>query len=196
MTDRDTALEEIRVIREMILATHQRLRGAWIPFLVFGVLGVAASAASHLMLSRGLVFLIALPWMAFVAGGLLTIRMASRRHEEGDAGVSFVERMVISLWLGIGLAMLALWVAAFTGNIPVVGSIGTFVLLGLGLFASGRLIDYAPLCWAAGLWWVGAILAAVRPDLTFAIESVVIGVSYLLPAWGLYRQEADEVHAA
>ncbi len=190
MSDPEAALEEIRIVRKMIEATRQRVRGAWIPFLVFGVLGVLASLASHALQAEGGVWR-AVPWLAFLALSLAGLR-ALRPHLGG--GGTFVGRMLISTWRGVALAVLVLWIAV-AGSASA-ALVGTLSLLGLGVFLSGRLLDYPPLTWGAGLWWLGAVLAAARPELAMLIEATVIALTYLLPAWGLYRQEVQGAHAA
>lgn len=196
MKDRDTALEEIRVVREMIEATRQRLRGAWVPFLIFGVLGILACLTSQLLLAVDASSWIGLPWLAFLLLGVVALRGWSRRWSSSGR-TPFVGRMLANLWRGVAMALLALWIAAAASGALNAGQLGTMIVLGLGVFASGRLIDYAPLSWSAGLWWLGALVTAVRPDLLFVAQAVVIGLSYLLPAWGLYREEVgEEAHAA
>lgn len=195
MTDQDKALEEVREVRKMIESTRQRVRGAWVPFLVFGAFGVLASLASQWLMTSGEQGWVAVPWILFLLVGTPVARIGLRSMGT-DNGSPFVGRMLTSLWCGVAISILAIWIAAGFAGEWVMASAGTSVVLGLGVFSSGRLLDYPPLTWAALLWWVSAIAGAWAPQSVFGIEAVVIGLTYLLPAWGLYRQELGEGYAA
>ena len=183
MTDTASAVEEIRIIRRMIETSRRNTTSLRIPLLVYGGLGVVASLVSHALLSQGREQAIGFVWMAFLVLGLTASAFLLRRREKRGRIVSFVDRALAVLWIGVGISivLVAITHAAREPSPAFVAVIAYFIAL--ALCASGKLMEWPPLYAAAGVWWAGGVVMWFRPHDVFLIEAVLMVVGYLLPAY-------------
>jgi hypothetical protein len=111
-------------------------------------------------------------WIAVMGGGWVFSLIRYLRHRRGARVHTLAGRMLGSIWLACGVAiMLLVFVLGPLGKADPSPAIAT--VLGIGFLLSGILMDFAPLRWASLCWWAGAVaLALIRP---VAVEMLVFG---------------------
>jgi hypothetical protein len=194
MPDDTATLEELRTIRLMIAATRRSTVRHWIPLLIWGVLGIAASLASHLLLVTSHENAIGIVWMVYTVVAGLASSVFGRREDRRTQMRTFAGRAVGATWSAIGVTIVLLFVGAAALDALPFGYLPGVIVLVLtpGLFVMGALLEFKPLRAAAVLWWAGGFVMLLRPRDAFAVQTVLLVLGYLVPAELLRRQLATD----
>jgi hypothetical protein len=179
------AKEEIRYIQEMIEQTRKITAGAWMYFLVWGVVIILAVAVMYALVSLEKFELIWVNWTAFVAVGVIFSMVYGRKHERLSGARTYpqIATAHVSMACGIGF-MLAGFVFPFLelytwGVIPVLMA----MIAGTYVFSLGGIYEWNLLKWCGVIWWIGAVGSVfLHENLRALLFIPLILVGYIMPA--------------
>lgn len=151
--DQRAAIEELRVIRQMMERTTRRWTGeGWVYWVIWGVGGIAASLISELSTAGGNKDLIPAAWNIYWIDCLALTAYFARRDWKrlGRRPISFLGKAIGLTWCAIGASFLLTGIAAAVTKSPQTLA-STFVMLaGAGVFITGALLEERVL-YAAGV---------------------------------------------
>ncbi len=192
------ARQELKIVAEMIQKTQQTVadRGAF--FLLWGVLVSLACLITFALNEYGRESLIWLPWATFMPIGGIVSMVLKRRYSKRARHSSYVEHAYDSVWLACGLAFfIMIFANTITMSFPP-ESVYPFISLiaGIGLFASGRIMEWTSLWVGALFLWGGGVTMMLVPfHYHPLIMSVALVPGYLIPGYLLMQhfrgQNAD-----
>jgi hypothetical protein len=111
-------------------------------------------------------------WIAVMGAGWVFSLIRYLRGCRRSRVTTLAGRMLGTIWLACGVAiMMLIFVLGPLGKADPSPAIA--VVLGIGFFLSGVLMDFAPLRWASLCWWAGAVVLALIHSL--ALEMLVFG---------------------
>src|SRR5689334_51863 len=121
--------------------------------MIWGVLGVGASAASQAVLNAGAEERLTLVWAAFLIVGLAATAMFSRREQGRTRTRTFAERVLSATWVAIAITLVAFCAGALVlGAMPAAAIPGAVAfLLATGLSVMGAVLEFRLLYGAAAL---------------------------------------------
>jgi hypothetical protein len=179
------ALEELKIIRRMMERTTARLTGSFAFWIVWGVGGFLAAAASEILVDTGHPEYVWIAWASYWPICLpLTLYFFRREFRLPHRPMSFIERMIGAVWTGMSAAFLLAAIAAVTVKAPEAATVAIMMTIaGTGVFITGALIEARIICAAGMLWWCGALVAIIWPHHFYLLEAALSLFAYLLPAY-------------
>jgi len=184
-------LQELHIVKEMIQKTKQKVvdRGAF--FLLWGGLVFLSSSATFVLTELGYKKLIWLPLAILMSIGLIASMFLMREYSKRARYTSFVAHSYNSVWLACGLAFFILtFVNSITSffspeaTYPIISFIA-----GIGVFASGGIMEWTSLRIGGLFWWGGAVVMMLVPsEFHPLILAIVIIPGHLIPGYLLKRQ--------
>lgn len=183
--------QELQLVKEMIHKTKQKVvdRGAF--FLLWGGLVFFACSATFTLTQLNHESLVWLPWAISMPIGVIVSIILSRKYSRQSKYTSYVEHSYNSVWLACGLAyFILMFVDSITSFFspeaayPVVSFIA-----GIGVFASGGIMEWTSLRVGGLFWWGGAAAMMFVPSHFHPlIMAIVIIPGHLIPGYLLKRQ--------
>jgi hypothetical protein len=172
------AQQELTFIRKVIQDSRLTLVDNGVEYIYWGVL-VACGMFGTYVLDRlqaaewaigGWINLTL--WIAVMGGGWACSLIRHLRRRRLARVHTLAGRMLGTIWLACGIAiMMLIFVLGPLGKADPSPAIA--VVLGIGFFLSGVLMDFAPLRWASLCWWAGAVVLALIRSLP--AEMLVFG---------------------
>ena len=174
--------QELAFIKKVMADSRRSIEDNGLDYIVWGIivaLGMFATCALSALRAEvwaGPWVYLAL-WIAVMAGGWVFSLIRYMRYCRRARATTLAGRMLGAIWLACGIAiMMLIFVLSPLGKADPSPAIA--VVLGIGFFLSGLLLDFAPLRWASACWWAGAVgLALGKPQ---ALEMLVFGVMMVL----------------
>ncbi|TET47847.1 hypothetical protein E3J62_00115 [candidate division TA06 bacterium] len=184
-------LQELRIIRSMIEKTKQRTADNGIYMVVWGWLAFLGCIATYALTVFRQYHFIWIPWAAVVGLGTISNIVLPKRGSENGHAKTYIGNAMMNLWIACGVGMTIIgFVGSLSPNIsyrPIFPVIS--IILGIGAFASGGIVDWRPLRIIGVVWWAGAIVMMFAPVLYHSlIMAVVIVPAYLVPGHLLRAQ--------
>jgi hypothetical protein len=186
MDEQKQALEELRIIRQMMERTTRRWTGeGWVFWIIWGVGGILASGISEILTETGRKDLIPIPWTAYwIVCIPLTLYFSRREwNRHGRRPMSFIDKTIGMVWGAIGVSFLLTALASGVLKSPDVLASTFVTLAGAGVFITGALGQERVLYAAGALWWCGAVVAMFFPQHTGLIQAALMLFGYLLPGY-------------
>ncbi len=180
-----TPEQSLQLIRKTIEIAKRKVQENGFHLRLWGWLVIIASAfdfyqdwqvgpANHQHLS----------WLAIMPVGLLLSVGYEWRRQRTKLPRTIVNQWYSMIWLGFGIALLLILVAAIQLDVPPTP--GIMAMVGFALFMSGIILEFRPLIWGAAVIWIGAgaciFSGAVWHSL---ITAICIGLGYLIPGYML-----------
>ena len=183
--------QELQLVAEMIQRTKQTVvdRGPF--FLLWGGLVFLACSVTFALSQLDHESLIWLPWAILMPIGAIVSVFLMRKYLKQSEYTSYAEHSYDSVWLACGLAFfIMMFVNYITSFFPpkAVYPIISFIV-GIGVFASGRIMEWTSLRIGGLFWWGGAVTMMLVPfQYHPLIVSVVIIPGHMIPGYLLKRQ--------
>jgi len=192
-----SAREEIRYIQEMIDHTKKIAAGAWMFFLVWGVVVILGVAGMYALVSMEKYDFIWVNWIGFMAVGVIFSIIYGRRFERrsGARTYSQIATGHLSVACGMGFALTGFLFPILDlyswGVIPVLIAL----IAGIYLFALGGIYEWNLLKWCGAFWWLGSVAAIfLHENLRALLFIPLILIGYIMPALVLrtmYHKQRD-----
>jgi len=192
--DQKQALEDLRIIRQMMERTTRRWTGeGFMIWAVWGVGGIVGSLASEVLVRTARPHLIPLVWnLYWFAGLLLTILFARRyRKAQGRRLISFGGRVIGFVWVAVGVSLLMTFCASTYLRSFAALPVTWITIVGTGVYITGAILQERIFSFAGVVWWLGALAALFLPEYVYLIEAALMFFGYLLPAWIVRNRGAD-----
>ena len=183
--------QELQVVKEMIQKTKQKAvdRGAF--FLMWGSLVAIACFATFFLTELNQETLVWLPWATLMPIGMIISIFLMRRYSKKSKYTSYAESAYNSVWLACGIAF---FIVVFMDSISPLFSTGAIypvisLIAGIGIFASGGIMEWTSLKIGGLFWWAGAVTMMLVPTHYHPlIMAIVIIPGHLIPGYLLKRQ--------
>jgi hypothetical protein len=185
------AQQELQIVSEMIQRTKQTVvdRGAF--FLLWGVLVSLACSVTFTLSELDHESLIWVPWAILMPIGAIISIFLQRKYTKQSRFTSYVEHSYDSIWLACGLAFFIMMAVNYITMFfppkaiyPVISFIA-----GIGVFSSGRIMEWTSLSIGGLFLWGGAVTMMLVPfHYHPLIMSIVIIPGYIIPGSLLKRQ--------
>lgn len=182
---------ELQLVKEMIQRTKRTVvnRGAF--FLLWGGLVFLACLVTFALTQLELEPWIWVPWAILMPIGAIVSILLMRKYSKQSKYTSYVEHSYDSVWLACGIAFfLMMFVNSITSFFPpkAVYPIVSFIV-GIGVFASGGIMEWTSLRIGGLFLWGGAVTMMLVPfDYHTLIMSIVIIPGYMIPGYLLKRK--------
>ena len=199
--DQNRVAQDIQFIKSMIQQTQQVVAGAWMFFLVWGILVIVAIGVQFGLVYFSLFNFIWLDWVLFAISGIAFSLLYSKKLKQRKKVKTYLDDVVGVVILASAMGFL---LSGFV--FPVLGLYSWAVIpvliamvAGFLTFIFGGIYAWPLLKWCGIIWWLGAVLmcfvAAHFRSLIF-IPLIIIG--YIWPALNLrakYYQQQEAEHA-
>ncbi|NIM65416.1 MAG: hypothetical protein GTO51_05425 [Candidatus Latescibacteria bacterium] len=191
------ALDDIKVVREMIERNRRATMESGSLFIWWGALSLVAICLTYYFQSIGWYPQIGLIWGAFLiagyAGTYSHIKKLTRSRPK-----NFIDRVIGATWFACGISVI---IFAFIA--PPAGAFDwayippmVTIILAMGVFISSFLYDWRALSFTACLWWGGALAMLFYEEGSLLIMGILVGCGMI--ALGLAaktRQKREELAA-
>jgi hypothetical protein len=182
---------ELQLVKEMIQRTKQTVvnRGAF--FLLWGGLVFVACLVTFALTQLDYEPWVWVPWAILIPIGVITSIFLQRKYSRQSKYTSFVEHSYDSVWLACGIAFgIMTFVNGITSTFPQNAFYPAISLLcGIGVFASGRIMEWTSLKVGGLFWWGGATAMMLIPfEYHPLIMAIVIIPGHMIPGFLLKRQ--------
>ena len=184
--DQKQALEELRIIRQMMERTTRRWTGeGFAIWAVWGIGGIVAALASEVLVTTGRHFPIPILWNVYwIVGLVLTISFARRyRNAFGQRVTTFGGRVLAYVWIAVGVSLLATFCASTYMRSFATLPTTWITMVGTGVYITGAVLQERIFSLAGVVWWFGAVAALFFPEHVYLIEAALMLFGFLLPAW-------------
>lgn len=184
--------EQLDLITSIVQDSRDALTDSGYPYVIWGGMASIGTALSYLLVYAGLERSIMILWFALVAVAELAV-ILHYRHAARTGVKYFATRIYNTLWIGIAVGGLGLWVVSmlFHASFGIQNGLATLgVLIGLGYLVSSELTRYRILKLLGFLWMAGGAACLIVPS-RFA-PAMIGGMSFLLefiPGLLMYRHE-------
>lgn len=192
LSDRDAEVHnELEVIKSMIGRVKESTADNSVYLILWGWLAFAGSLATYAIVHFRLYGLIWTAWAGVVGLGVISNIVLHRRRKMGSQAKTYVGDALQNLWIACGVAMTIVgFVGSLSPNVsykplfPVIS-----IIVGIGLFTTGGIVDWKVLRMGGVLWWAGAVLMMFVP-VTFhpLLMAVIVIPGYLIPGYLLRSQ--------
>lgn len=181
--------QDLNLIKQMIEKTRRDTAQSGYFFIFIGIISLLGTVAVTILENQGLTRWI-LPTMILmvVANGVIGYLIVARETRNVK---TYAKTVFWHVWMACGFA--ALLILFFfpavqlypMAVVPVLVSI----LMGIGLFVTGVLLELRFLQWCSAAWWTGACLMAVTggPHKSMIMAAIIL-LGWILPGYLLNRQ--------
>ncbi len=190
-------LDDLRIIRSMIEKAKQTTADNSVFLILWGWVVFVGSLTTYASVSLGRYGLIWVAWVTLVGLGVTTNVIVHRRHKTRLQVRTYIGNALQNLWIGCGMAMT---IVGLVGSIsPNMSYRPVFpimcIITGIGVFATGGIVDWKPLRLGGVLWWAGAVVMMFVP-VTYhpLIMAVIVVPGYLVPGYVLKAQYRRTSH--
>ena len=177
---------ELDTIKEMLEKTKRKAVDNGFLFLLWGWLAIAAC-----LITYGIAFywkpeLSWLPWAVLMPIGAVITIIVSVKSQNNSKYTTYAEHAYGNVWFGCGLAF---FIAGFvTPFSTVLNYTAIYIIIsiiaGIGVFASGGILEWTLLRIGGLFWWAAAIIMMFTPfEYHPLIMGLVIIPGYLLPGY-------------
>lgn len=183
--------QELKLVTEMIQRTKQTVidRGPF--FLLWGGLVFLACSVTFALSQLDHESFIWLPWAILMPIGAIISVFLMRKYSNQSKYTSYVEHSYDSIWLACGLAFFILMLVNYlTWFFPpkTIYPVISFII-GIGVFASGRIMEWTSLRIGGLFWWGGAATMMLVPfEYHSLIMAIIIIPGHIIPGYLLKRQ--------
>jgi len=174
--------ERLRVIYDMIGRAKNQIGSNYRYYLLWGYLVLAASMSEFILIRVFRYELHYLVWPILMGTGVMVSFIWGAMEGQRQRYKSFIGSSMQYLWAG-WLVSLFSFLLFFTirGEHEMILPV-SLVMYGLGIFASGGLVNYRLLIYLAPVAWAGAILAFFQPYIyQLPVMAGVVLVTYIVP---------------
>lgn len=195
--EKGEARESIDRIRQALTETreeaHKVAAHSVNHFLVWGII-VLIGIGFNILLS----YLELYPWIGaawfvlMIAGAFISRRVDIKIYRETGM-TTFIGRMIGRVWIGVSISIVALILIVYLEPsfpfryIPAVIAL----IVGGGMFLTGSLSSWRLLVVLSPLWWVGAVISGMFPEISYYLFAGLILLTYILPAIIMKRAEGN-----
>ncbi len=193
----ENALEDIRLIKEMIEQTKRSNATYGGYFIGWGILVIIAVLVNYALIYWQRFNLIWVDWIVFMGVGTIVSIFDSKKKAERERVRTYTAKALSHLWAGCGMAFILVgFVFPLLGlysyeAIPALVSL----VAGVGMFVSGGMYEWPLLKWAGIVWWLGSIGLVFAHGLVQALLlCLLVLAGYLYPGIRLnllYRKEGE-----
>ena len=182
--------EDLDLIKQMIEKTRRDAAQSGHYFIYMGLISLVGTVVLAILENRDLgQWVLPILILTAVANAVMGYRIAATENQHVR---TYTKTVFWHVWMACGFTALvmvfvfpAVDLYPFTA-VPVLVS----MLMGIGLFVSGVLLELRFLKWSSAAWWIGACLMAMVPgSYGFTIMVVVILLGWILPGYLLNRQK-------
>lgn len=154
-----TEAESLALITQMIQNTHRRLTiNAGKPYLIWGYLTAGVALFEWLVVVNGWSFYWMFAWWLIPVVGFPLMLLTCRKRPTEPK--NYIDRAVESVWLVCSVAMIpAFLIVLCTRGLSILSLV--LLLIGIGTWISGRLIQSKGVSWGGMLFLAGAIVMEV-----------------------------------
>ncbi len=180
--DKDSALEEIKFIKNIITDSRRSFVENGKGFIVWGILVFVGLVITYI--SVKLKFSINYIWVILIALGWIYSTVSNIRARKKRRTITFNQKILNAVWISAGISMtLVGFIPTYLGIFdPVYINPMLSVILGMAFFVSGFLYSYKKITYLAFGWWLGAIYMFIFPTLeTLLIMSGMILLFQIVP---------------
>lgn len=183
--------QELQLVSEMIQRTKKTVvdRGAF--FLLWGGLVFLACSVTFALTQLEHEPWIWVPWTVLMPAGAIVSIFLMRKYTKQSKYTSYVEHAYDSVWLACGLAFFTLMLVNYiTWFFPpkTIYPVISFII-GIGVFASGRIMEWTSLRIGGLFWWGGAATMMLVPsEYHPLITAIIIVPGHIIPGYLLKRQ--------
>ena len=178
-----TAEESIALIQQMINKTKSSMRDNSFYFLLWGWLSVIASTGNFIVLKFGLNPYFHFFWFIIPVVGM----PVSIWHGYKNPFVkTHIGDFISGIWSGIGIACFVIIALIFINGRQDLPIIQMFLLImGIGVFVTGRIIKDIPLIIGSVIFWLGAMACSLfkSESAQLLIYSFSFTVGYIIPGY-------------
>lgn len=183
--------QELQLVKEMIQRTKQTVvdRGAF--FLLWGGLVFLACSVTFALTLLDHESWIWVPWATLMPIGAITSVVLMRSYSRRSNYTSYVEHAYDSVWLACGVAFfLVMFVNSITWSFPPETIYPLISLIaGIGVLASGRMMEWTSLTVGGLFLWAGAVIMMLVPmGYHPLIMAIALIPGYIIPGYLLKRQ--------
>ncbi len=193
--NRSEAIQELQLVNDMLQKTKQTVvdRGAF--FLLWGGIVFFACSLVFALSKLGHESSEWLPWAILLPVGAILSMFLQRKYAKQTLRTTYIEHSYDSVWLACGIAF---GILSFTNSIvsiippradyPIVS-----FFVGIGLFASGGILEWTSLKIGGAVMWGGAVIMMLVPAQYHPlIMAIIIIPGYIVPGYLLKRQFSDD----
>ena len=184
-----TEQESLQVIQRMIDNTKTTLRAQGHMYILWGIMTAVAAILNYYFLKNpagfppGIVWAILMP-LTGIVHGILVYKL-----EKDSRMTTFADNTMKFLWIGFTLSIIVLIVVMFQVG-PANAYPMFMILYGLGIFASGGILDLKPLMIGGIACFVCAIIASFVPfDQQLLVIATASLVGFFLPGLLIYKKK-------
>lgn len=183
--------EQVSIIRSMIERSRRETAESGLCFVWMGVISLAAVLAIDRLEAYDHTRLVLPALLATLVGnGVVGYLVVSRAQQRAGAR-SYSSSICYGVWFACAVpAVIAVFVLPLLrvypwSAVPVVAPL----MLGIGVFASGMILEFPPLSWSSLAWWGGAVAMVFAHGTPRAlIMAGVILLGWILPGLLLNRE--------
>jgi hypothetical protein len=182
---------ELQLITETIARTKQTVLDRGPFFLLWGILILLACSATFAFTQLGIESLNWLPWATLMPIGAVISVLLMRKHYWRSKYTSYVGHAYDSVWLAGGTAFLILMSMQYLTNFFPAQAIYPIIsfIVGIAVFASGRIMEWVSLRVGGLFWWAGAATMMLLP---FQYHPLIVAIAiipgHIVPGYLLKRQ--------
>jgi len=170
------ALDDLRVVRDMIERTRRTTMESGFLFIWWGFLSLVGVGLHYIFVSREWFGQIGFIWSLFLVIGYLGTYLHLRnKHRTGAR--SYIDRLIGTTWCACGISVILLTFVAPALKVYDWNFIPPMVtiILAVGIYISGMLYEWRGLQSIAFLWWAGSIFMFIFNDSNLLIMGGLIG---------------------
>ncbi len=180
------AKESIELIKDMIRKTKNAAAYSGDIYIIWGMLTLLAVLGTYLLVVLKLYQYIWINWTAFMGGGFIySVYHGITRERRADL-VTFAGRILGYTWFACGVSLVILaFVAPLAGLYPthMIPAL-VAIVIGIGYYITGKVVQWKLLVWLAFLWWVGGSgMMFVKTDSILLIFALLMSLGYLVPGF-------------
>jgi hypothetical protein len=174
--DVERAIDDLKVVRDMIERTRKATMESGILFIWWGFLSLVAIGLHYVFLAKDWLAQIGFIWSVFLIVGYVgTYLHLRKKHRSGVK--SFIDRLIGTTWCACGISIILLTFVAPGLDVYGWNYVPPMVtiILAVGVFITGMLYEWRSLSYIAFLWWAGAIFMFIYQDANLLIMGGLIG---------------------
>jgi MFS family permease len=193
--------EEFQTIKAMIEKTKRDTAESGTSLILWGWLVIAGCIATYVMAAFKQYSFIWVAWLVLVGLGVIS-NIAVLRHKKRVVQAStYIGDALTNLWIACGVAMT---IVGFVGSLsPVISYKAIFplisVILGIGTFATGGIVNWRLMRMGGLFWWAAGILMMF---VSINYHPLILGITvipgYMVPGYMLraqYKSTTKHEHA-
>lgn len=174
--DAQKAMDDLRVVREMIERTRRVTMESGVLFIWWGILSIVAICLNYYFQTRGWFKAIGIIWALFLVAGYAGTYVHLRKRKRNGV-ISFIDRLIGATWSACGITVIIFAFIAPPAGAFDWGYVPSMVtaVLALGVFITGALYEWRSLIYTALLWWAGAIAMFLFEERGLLIMGILVG---------------------